>query len=248
MISAYAIIGHDSFTRRAKSSELFNEMIFFYFINPDFLLITNLDGKSSISIDQIKEIASFLKHSPIQNEKKIVVIESAEMMTIEAQNSILKILEEPPRYATFVFEVDSNHGVLPTVMSRCAVIYTHNEQLEASLSVAILSAFSKLAKADLGARIDWVFDNKDLLKDKDFIAELSDGWETLIRDVILMKTDNQDFVVNKMNFQIIKSFEAENFAMEELVGFITKLGRLKKTATKTNANSQILLEEFLINL
>lgn len=54
--------------------------------------------------------------------RRVAVIDGAERLTVAAANSFLKILEEPPSYATIVLIASSSQAVLPTVASRCAVV------------------------------------------------------------------------------------------------------------------------------
>ena len=68
--------------------------------NPDFLLIEPEDGK--IKIEKIREIQKKAAEKPIISDKKIYILNDADTMTTEAQNCLLKTLEEPPEYLTII--------------------------------------------------------------------------------------------------------------------------------------------------
>ena len=68
--------------------------------NPDFQLIEATDGK--IKIDQIREMQRKIAEKPIISSQKVYLIDDADTMTVEAQNCLLKTLEEPPEYITII--------------------------------------------------------------------------------------------------------------------------------------------------
>ena len=88
--------------------------------NPDFLVIEP-DG-SSIKIDQIRELVKKVYEKPIVSRKKVYIIDQSETMTGEAQNSLLKTLEEPPEYITIILVSSNENLFLPTIKSRCTKI------------------------------------------------------------------------------------------------------------------------------
>ena len=60
------------------------------------------EGNTSISIDTIREIKRASVYKPFEGKKKIIIISKAEKMTLESANSILKLLEEPPKDYIFI--------------------------------------------------------------------------------------------------------------------------------------------------
>jgi DNA polymerase-3 subunit delta' len=89
----------------------------------DFLVIEP-EG-SSIKNEQIKDFQEFLSYKPNESEKKIVIINDSNLMTVSAQNTILKILEEPPAYALIIFISQNSNKLLETIQSRCQIIRFH---------------------------------------------------------------------------------------------------------------------------
>ncbi|MBR8831935.1 MAG: hypothetical protein N5P05_002566 [Chroococcopsis gigantea SAG 12.99] len=71
-----------------------------------------------IRIEQVREIGRFLSRPPLESERAMVVIESAETMTEGAANALLKTLEEPGR-ATLILIAPATESLLPTLVSRC---------------------------------------------------------------------------------------------------------------------------------
>jgi len=89
--------------------------------NPDLKIIERIKTKKSIGIEEVRTISGFLKIKPL-GQRKIVVIKEANLLTTEAQNSLLKILEEPPTYAQIFLESNTIENLLPTILSRCQKI------------------------------------------------------------------------------------------------------------------------------
>lgn len=87
--------------------------------SPDLLIINPQKGTNShISIDQIRELKKHIWQKPFTDKFKFVIIEEADKLTTEAQNALLKILEEPPSHAILVLEAKNKESILPTVRSR----------------------------------------------------------------------------------------------------------------------------------
>lgn len=83
--------------------------------SPDHLVFTQTNLGISIS----RDIITFLSTGPMVGASKVVIINSAHLMTPEAQTALLKILEEPPQYAHLFLVTPSPHLLLPTIISRC---------------------------------------------------------------------------------------------------------------------------------
>ncbi len=90
--------------------------------HPDFKIISVLEDKSAISIDQIRELKKEIAYKPYDSDHKIYVIEPAEKLTKQAANSLLKTLEEPPSFATIILLAEDSGKLLPTLVSRCQQI------------------------------------------------------------------------------------------------------------------------------
>ena len=85
--------------------------------NPDIIIID--EQEESIKTEQIKELTSNVLEKPIQCSKKIYIINNSENMTKEAQNSLLKTLEEPPEYVIIILVTNNENLLLNTIKSRC---------------------------------------------------------------------------------------------------------------------------------
>jgi len=87
------------------------------------LLIISPNEKGSIGIDKIRNIVYYLWQEPTASSKRVVIIEDAEALTIEAQNAALKVVEEPPRKSLIIFLTKTAEDLLPTLNSRLQKIF-----------------------------------------------------------------------------------------------------------------------------
>ena len=79
-------------------------------------------GGLSIGIADIREIVRQLAYAPVEGGKRVVIFRQSERMTEEAQNALLKSLEEPPPHTLFALTTHRPNALLPTVRSRCRVV------------------------------------------------------------------------------------------------------------------------------
>lgn len=91
---------------------------------PYFRLIAPVG--QSISIEAIRELLGYTKLK-ISNQqagiKRVIIIDDAQTMTVEAQNALLKLLEEPPEGTLFLLATSNLHGLLPTIRSRAQQLH-----------------------------------------------------------------------------------------------------------------------------
>lgn len=88
--------------------------------NPHPDLLYFLSG-SKLGIEQVRKISDFFSLKPYMSKSRAVVLEEAGNLTIEAQNALLKTLEELPENSLFILAASADSCFLPTVLSRCEV-------------------------------------------------------------------------------------------------------------------------------
>ena len=148
--------------------------------NPDFNIIEP-EG-NSIKIDQIRELVKKVYEKPVASNKKVYIINNSNLMTKEAENSLLKTLEEPPEYVTIILIASDDNLFLPTIKSRCTKIifnkltdeelsdilrkkYSYNNVSEITLKIAdgsIKKALDLKGKQELYTRIEEIFNNLEI--------------------------------------------------------------------------------------
>ena len=90
--------------------------------HPDIIFITH-EKPGTIGVDDIRrQINGDVAIKPYSGPKKIYIVSEGEKMTVQAQNALLKTLEEPPEYAVILILTDNVNTLLPTILSRCVVL------------------------------------------------------------------------------------------------------------------------------
>lgn len=84
--------------------------------NPDFKRIST--GSATIGVDEIRDMQHDITIRPMYSKRKVYIIEDADKMTVQAQNCLLKTLEEPPEYVVIILTVSNYDALLETIRSR----------------------------------------------------------------------------------------------------------------------------------
>ena len=127
--------------------------------HPDFLQIE--PESNTIKIEQIRSMQEEISVKPIASNKKVFLIVNSDCMTKEAQNCLLKTLEEPPEYATIILTTSNESKLLNTIKSRCMKIpfqkIEENELEEYAKNVLNLNLskeFIKICEGSIGKLLE----------------------------------------------------------------------------------------------
>ncbi len=91
--------------------------------HPD-LFVLKPEKETTVGVDDIRALRNEIRKKPYESSRRFFLVPSAERMTVQAQNALLKTLEEPPEYAVTILLADKEDGFLPTVLSRSVVLHT----------------------------------------------------------------------------------------------------------------------------
>lgn len=87
--------------------------------HPDLCSIQPEKTGGIVKIDQIRELSELVYRTPQMTARRIVIINPAEKMNVAAANALLKLLEEPPAFLTFILIAEQLSTVPATILSRC---------------------------------------------------------------------------------------------------------------------------------
>lgn len=90
-------------------------------IDPLDINVSELTG-----IAQVRDLQKTLFFAPLRGKTKAIVIKNAEKLTVEAQNALLKVLEEPPSSTIIILTAENKEFLLQTILSRCKIIELQN--------------------------------------------------------------------------------------------------------------------------
>lgn len=143
--------------------------------SPDHIFIKA--EKKSISIDAIRNLKKHIFQKPVKSTFRLAIIEEADKLTTQAQNSFLKLLEEPPSTAKLILVTSKPKQLLPTVRSRLTTINLQKDPITIE---------DVLEPADLAEKLETVLKNDDF---KIYIeAEILSNYKKLINSLSDKKT------------------------------------------------------------
>ncbi len=157
--------------------------------HPDILYLKNDGGKASIGVDDVREqILNEVSFKPYLGKRRIFIIGEGDILSIEAQNALLKILEEPPPYVTFIICVTKQDKLLETVRSRSYIIplfpLSANEVEEAlkkqTDETEKIELYARLSQGSIGTAKQFLLD-----------ANIEHLFEESIQSMLRLKKDAQ---------------------------------------------------------
>ena len=235
--------------------------------HPDIITVLPEDKKKNISVSQIRELRQSAFIKPHMADCKIFIIDKAETMNEQAQNALLKILEEPPSNIFFLLITESATAMLETVLSRCvtfklsppptedALEYIMNSLKPKREEEAVLTALNQ-AKGNIGRAIT-ILRRKNAnaaeVAASEFCEILFSGSE--IEMLTLLAKFEKDRVLADSFFVSLKYEIAElirkNYKMPEKAKFLTALYREMDSfidSLKTNINLSLLFASLVATI
>lgn len=183
--------------------------------------------KAALGIDDVKHMQAKLYLKPFKGEKKAVMIVDAELLTLEAQNSLLKVLEEPPNNTYLFLTAASDETILPTILSRCSILSfaTPHESIADEEREALTQLLGE--RIDIGLALKTAEHNaSDKGKAVDFLTKLL----LVARETLLEAAE----VGNKPR-------------SEYLVAFIRRTQEARLRISTTNVTVRLTLEVLLLS-
>ena len=220
--------------------------------NPDFIMIEPEEEK--IKIDQIRNLQRKVAEKPINSNKKVYIINDSDKMTQEAQNCLLKTLEEPPGYLTIILICSNEYSMLNTIVSRCTRMHFDNleiEQIEKFLEKKYPDTkFSKkiieLSQGSIGKVLrlnqkPQLYENIENLFESFKTKDLIDV--TTIAEEIYNEKEEINYLLEYMNILALK------FSKKDL-RYINSIDIIEDTKNRLNANSNydMCIDNLLFNI
>ena len=219
--------------------------------HPDFNYI-NEQGEA-IKIETIREVTKKVIEKPIVSEKKVYIINDCEKMTKEAQNCLLKTLEEPPEFVTIILIGSNENAFLTTIKSRCMIIRfnsvdnkTMTEYLQSQGIENVTENMLELFQGSIGKAIELKDKQEEYLKIEKMIENIS----------------NYDLIDVTKNAEILYQTKEEIMEMLDYINIVLlrlsrnntkytnciKIVENTKKRLKQNANYDMCIDNLLFNM
>ncbi|MDD5953049.1 MAG: ATP-binding protein [Oscillospiraceae bacterium] len=155
--------------------------------HPDVITVVESDPKrKTISVDLMRWLREDAIVKPNEADKKVYQIPRADTMTREAQNALLKLLEEPPDYAVFLLLCQNSAAMLPTIRSR---VQTYSLETQPALTTSASDLAAAMAMAIPVSEAELLLSAAPLVKGKDRekFGDVLCALELLFRDCCVLK-------------------------------------------------------------
>ncbi len=166
--------------------------------------VTFVQEEGSIKIDKIRELQKDIQMRPYEGSKKVYIISGSENMTIQAQNALLKTLEEPPTYATLILLTNNANSLLPTIVSRCQIFKfrpVENKKIQQALiekkgiSVEESKLFASFSNGIIGKALR-LLEDEDFKRRREQTIQLTGD---MLRGSIINLLDKLEFFIEEKN-------------------------------------------------
>lgn len=258
---AQLISGEDGIGKSILA-EILGKLILNGDLNREYVDIINYKpSKASFGVDDVREIIDEVNKKPFEGDKKVIIIHQGNKLTIQAQNALLKTIEEPPTEVYIIILCESLELILDTIKSRCEIYkltpltkdelykyiaikgYDYSEE-EKSLAIA----FSE----GIPGRIDRYFSDTELqdLRDKivDLLLQLTNNEIEAIlekEEQLVSYKQNKEEVIN-----VLSSFIRDILVNKEVYNenLIINRDKIKEIERLTNEMSFKKLNKMLLGL
>lgn len=193
----------------------------------DDIDINIFEFEKAVGIDDIRSIQQKIFLKPIRSLEKSALLMAGLGLTIEAQNSMLKLLEEPPNNTIIILVVCDKESILPTIISRCVVI-----ELESELKVhKNISQYLNIliSPNGVGGRLKLA---QDLSKDKKESLNFLENAILEVREKLIKKV----------------SSDKDHHSISQFLNILISLQRTHTVIKTTNVNLRLALENLFLNL
>ena len=205
--------------------------------HPDIITITH-EKPNSIGIEDIRiQLIDDVSIKPYTGPYKIYILNEAEKLTLQAQNALLKTIEEPPAYAVILLLTSNADSLLPTGNIGKA------KQIAESTEFAEMAerAFRLLRKSNELELYELVEMIKELTAEKQNIYDYLDLFTMWFRDVLLFKaTKEVDGLIFKDQYNYIKE-RAKKSSYEGIENIIDAIGKARERL-HSNVNFDLVME------
>lgn len=220
--------------------------------NPDFQEIWP-DG-NVIKIDQIRTMQKKILEAPIISNQKVYIIDDADALTREAQNCLLKTLEEPPEFVNIILIASNEANLLSTVKSRCTILKFEdikNEEIQRYLEEKynLIDVSQSVIEASSGSigKAEQLKDKQELYESISNIInniENNDLIEILKNaDIIYKSQDSKQEILEYINILLFKKAK-ENIKFLDCINIVEDT----KKRLKANSNYNMSIDNMLMTM
>lgn len=231
---ANLIIGDDGIGKSLIANYLSNNILGLDGITEFVDIINYYPLSSSFGVDDIRRIIEEVLKKPFQGDKKVLILHKCEKMTVQAQNALLKTIEEPPKGVYLILLSESLELILDTIKSRCQIYKLTplskdeiNEYIDSKYShINIDNRKAALAYSQgIPGKIERFIEDDKLNNLRNILLELlfdlenkKENFVLLYKEILLPFKDNQHELLNILisyirDIMFLKELDSNNLVV-----------------------------------
>ncbi|MBI4089097.1 MAG: hypothetical protein HY424_00115 [Candidatus Levybacteria bacterium] len=180
--------------------------------------------EKAIGIEDVRNIQKKIFLKPFRGKVKAVILETYENITQEAQNALLKVLEEPPANTIIIISASKKEFLLPTIISRCKVIELTSSNLD-------------LSKEEISEYLNVLIS----------LSEKGVGYKLKLAQDIAANKEESTVWLEKMSI-VVREKLIKDYKNSQYLRFLRLLQKTYTIIKSTNVNQRVALENLFLSL
>ena len=212
--------------------------------HPDVITVDPASqNEKTFKIALVREMKDDAYIIPNEASRKVYILKSADKMNVQAQNALLKLIEEPPSYARFILECESSSAMLETILSRVSLfdLGTDSDDVSDELRRKADDIAARLASAILKpTEYDFMKITAEFERDKELFEPVLPALQLIFRDAVIIKTGSN---ITLSNHADISREAASKLTLKALIKLTAEIDNFRESINR-NANKNLMITRF----
>lgn len=212
--------------------------------HPDVITVDPAaQNEKTFKIALVREMKDDAYIIPNEASRKVYILKSADKMNVQAQNALLKLIEEPPSYARFILECESSSAMLETILSRVSLfdLGTDSDDVSDELRRKADDTAARLASAILKpTEYDFMKITAEFERDKELFEPTLPALQLIFRDAVIIKTGSN---ITLSNHADISREAASKLTLKALIKMTAEIDNFRESINR-NANKNLMITRF----
>ena len=212
--------------------------------HPDVITVDPAaQNEKTFKIALVREMKDDAYIIPNEASRKVYILKSADKMNVQAQNALLKLIEEPPSYARFILECESSSAMLETILSRVSLfdLGTDSDDVSDELRRKADDTAARLASAILKpTEYDFMKITAEFERDKELFEPVLPALQLIFRDAVIIKTGSN---ITLSDHADISREAASKLTLKALIKMTAEIDNFRESINR-NANKNLMITRF----
>ena len=212
--------------------------------HPDVITVDPAaQNEKTFKIALVREMKDDAYIIPNEASRKVYILKSADKMNVQAQNALLKLIEEPPSYARFILECESSSAMLETILSRVSLfdLGTDSDDVSDELRRKADDTAARLASAILKpTEYDFMKITAEFERDKELFEPTLPALQLIFRDAVIIKTGSD---ITLSDHADISREAASKLTLKALIKMTAEIDNFRESINR-NANKNLMITRF----